>query len=109
MPPTPSPRPDEIETARKMCGEPSYAIIEARVNALSDAGWAAAVDDIDEYRGVERKRVEVGGEVELRPSRTRAELRRDMRVRLGFDPRTDDQRESLLLPPSVVVGSRVRW
>ena len=108
MPPTdPVPKPEEIETVRKMCGEPSYSLIETRVNALSDAGWVAALDDIEELGEVERKRVEVTGEVSLKPSRTRKELQRDMRIRLGFDPRTDDERTGL--PPTLSVSSSLRW
>jgi hypothetical protein len=107
MPPTPTPEADEIETARKMCGEPSYALVEARVNALGDASWADALLDIAEFRGVERKRIEVSGEVSLKPARTRKELRRDMRIRLGFDPRTDDERTSL--PGTVAVERELRW
>jgi hypothetical protein len=90
-----------------MCGESSYSLIEARVYALNDAGWLAALDDIDEWRKVERKRVEVSGEVNLKPSRTRKELQRDMRVRLGFDPRTDDERTGL--PPTMSLDSSLRW
>lgn len=107
MPPTPTPEPDEIETARKMCAVSSYAEVEGKVNALGDASWADALLDIAEFRGVERKRIDVTGEVVLKPGRTRKELQRDMRVRLGYDPRTDDEYTSL--PPTMVVERDLRW
>jgi hypothetical protein len=108
MPPTdPAPEPEEIETARKMCGEPSYALVEARVNTLSDAGWQAALADIEEYREVERKDVRLNGKVDIDNDRKRARLRREMRVRLGFDPRTDDERTQL--PGTMSVYRSLRW
>jgi len=106
--PTPTPEPDEIETARKMCGEPSYSLVEARVGALGDASWADALLDIAAYRGIDRDDdMRLKGEVDIDNDRTRRRLRREMRIRLGFDPRTDDEMPSL--PPTLSVNSCVRW
>ena len=106
--PTPTPADDEIETARKMCGEPSYSLVEARIGALSDAGWADALLDIAAYRSIGRDDdVQVKGRVDVNNDRTRNRLRREMRIRLGFDPRTDDERTAL--PGTVVVERELRW
>lgn len=83
--PTPSPIPAQIEEVRELSRVSSYSEIEARINLLSDAGWAATINDLTEYSAVKNdfENIKIDG-VEINPERTKLAICNRVRVRLGL-------------------------
>jgi hypothetical protein len=88
-------------------GETSYSLVEGKVSALSDGEWSDARELITAYNAVKDKRhIAVTGKVNVTFSAKAKQIREDMRVILGLNPLTDNERMSF--PGSVVVISSVR-
>jgi hypothetical protein len=108
MPPTPEPTPEQIEALCEITRQTSSALIEGKVNAVSDSRWAKLVEDIEAYGDVkDDQALEVNGDVSIKFAEDVRIIRERVCDRLGLPVPTSGGVVSL--PGSVVVSTSLRW
>src|SRR5687767_15032538 len=82
----------QVETVRRMAGEPSFASVQSLVDGLDAAQEAPLITYLTRWAAIEAKHLRVAGGkdgVDLDYDRERAFLRLQTRVMLGLDPISD--------------------
>jgi hypothetical protein len=90
--PNPTPTDAQIVAVRKIAGLADRVLAEAKINALNDAEWVAAVALLDKWTAddLDSDATRLTGKVADDPSDERKVIRRALRTILGLSPFSDE-------------------